>query len=374
MEIDNNFWRYNTLSSVHIELSTKCNAACPGCARFTMNSPVLDPNLIQEEVSIETFMKWFPIETTRNIYNWIICGNLGDPMACKDIYEILEYIVFNSPGNIQVNTNGGLRSKALYDKIGNLFYYGPEFKNIKPNRVITFSIDGLKDTNHIYRRNVKWNKVWENLMAYVKTGATAHWDYLHFRHNSHQVEQARKLAIKHNINFILKNPFGVDGTAMPVYNKDLEFDYAIEHATDFGHQPYVPVSYDYAAPPQQKIENEGHIECMSRRCAPHPYDSKEITEIYVDVLGRVMPCCFVGNRMFIRHMSDALQVQQIQDSIGNKNNLHNFSIQEILDSGVLDIYSNSWQDKNVAVCWNQCGKNKDKSRHIDILLEANNVS
>ena len=369
MELENNFWRFRNLSSVHIELSTKCNAACPGCARFTMNSPVLDPTLVQEEISYKNFVQWFPVNVTKKIYNWIICGNLGDPMACKDIYEILEYITFNSPGNIQVNTNGGLRSKNLYTKIGHLFASGPDVNGIKPNRVITFSIDGLRDTNHIYRRNVKWNKVWENLMAYVKTGATAHWDFLHFKHNSHQVEEAKVLALKHNINFILKNPFGVDGTAMPVYNNKLEFEYAIEHPVTFGHTAYVPVSHLYRAPPPNKIDATGTIQCMSKRCAPSPYENKEIVEIYIDVLGRVMPCCFVGNRQFIRHMSDAIQVQDIQELIGNKNSLFNYTLEQILDSKVLDLYSKSWNNKDIAVCWNQCGKSEEKVRQIDSLLE-----
>ena len=57
-----------------------------------------------------------------------------------------------------------------------------------------FSIDGLEDTNHIYRRNVKWNKIMENAMSFISTGASAHWDMLVFEHNKHQVEEAKELA------------------------------------------------------------------------------------------------------------------------------------------------------------------------------------
>ena len=57
-----------------------------------------------------------------------------------------------------------------------------------------FSIDGLKDTNHLYRRNVKWEKILENAEAYISTGASAHWDMLVFQHNKHQVSGAKALA------------------------------------------------------------------------------------------------------------------------------------------------------------------------------------
>lgn len=362
-------WRYHRVSSVHLELSSKCNAACPGCTRFMMNSPIPNPKLIETEISYQNFVKWFPKDFMSQVYNWLICGDYGDPMTCKDIYKILEYIIENSPGNIQINTNGGLRSKALYRQIGELFSKRKEVNGVVPHRVITFSIDGLEDTNHIYRRNVKWHKVWENLMSYVETGAEAHWDFLQFRHNSHQVDKAREIANQYGIIFVLKNPFGVDGKAMPVYNKELKLDYVIEHATDFGHETYVPAGPDYVAPKLIPIKQEGVINCMSLRNAPYPYHDKTVVEIYVDALGRVLPCCFVGVKMLYTHMGDALQVQDVQKTLKNKNSLHHYTIHEILESKALDVFSKSWKSKSLAVCWNQCGKNYNKERKIDYLFK-----
>ena len=362
-------WSYESISSIHLELSSKCNAACPGCARFLQNSPLVDPSLIQTEVTYDNFVKWFPEEILKNIYNWVICGVFGDPLACKDLYKILEYICKHSPGNIQLNTNGGLRNTSTYTKIGNLFATRTSYNGIVPHRVVVFSIDGLEQTNHIYRRNVVWNKLWANLMAYVETGAEAHWDFLQFKHNVHQIEEAKSIAKKYNINFVLKNPFGVDKTAMPVYNEALELDYIIEHATDNGYPPYIPASADYIAPDPAPINSSGCISCMSVRNAPYPYETKTVIEIFVNALGQVLPCCFVGNRMFIRHMSDAIQTQKIQSLVGSKNNLHTNSLQEILDSNVLDVWSNSWEEKTISVCWNQCGSSDNKERIIDILFK-----
>lgn len=362
-------WTHEAFSAVHIELSSKCNAACPGCMRFVSNSPIVNPELVQEEVTYDMFVKWFPKEVTNKIYSWILCGNYGDPFTCKDLYKILEYICENSPGNIQVNTNAGLRSSDLYRKIGDLFNQRSEFEGAVPNRVIAFSIDGLEDTNHIYRRNVRWSRVWENLMAYVDTGASAHWDFLQFRHNVHQVEQAKKIADQYGISFVLKNPFGVTRTAMPVYNKELKLDYIIEHAVYYGYPPYEPAPADYVASMPPPVVAEGCINCMAKRNAPAPYQEKEIVEIFVNPVGQVLPCCFVGNRMSIKHMPDAVEIQSIQASMGNANNLNHFSLQEILDNKVLDVWSNSWENKSITICWQQCGKSENKKRAIEILFK-----
>lgn len=357
-------WTYQNLSAVHLELSTKCNAACPGCPRFLRNSPNVDPSLVQTEITFENFKKWFPVEITSKIYNWIICGTHGDPVACSDLYEILEYICENSPGNIQVNTNAGLRSPDYFKKIGNLFNRDRSIK-----RVITFSIDGLADTNHIYRRNVKWHKAWENMLAYKSTGAEAHWDFLQFHHNKHQIETARYLAQKYDINFILKNPFGVDNTAMPVYDKNYNLEYLIKNAENPVDEHYTPADIGWAADLPAPIKEDGCIDCMSFRNAPAPYADKEIVEIFVDALGRIHPCCFVGNKMQgPMYVPESREMQELQQRLGTANSLWNFSLEEILNNRVLDVYSNSWKDKSLSQCWVQCGKNLSKSRTIDLLF------
>jgi hypothetical protein len=367
-----NIWSYDALSAVHIEMSTKCNATCPGCMRFVQNSPNINPDLIQDEITYDMFVEWFPPEVLVKIHGWIMCGNYGDPLTCRDLHKILEYICEHSPGSIQINTNAGLRSPEIYSKIGKLFAQRKEYNGVVPYRFITFSIDGLEDTNHIYRRNVKWKKVWENLMAYVETGAPANWDFLQFRHNVHQIDDAREIAKKYGINFILKNPFGVEKKAMPVYNKDLNLEYVIEHATDYGYPPYKPSPPYWVAPMPEPVKESGCINCMAKRSGPWPYQQKEILEIFVNTLGQVLPCCFVGNRMSITHMEDAVEVREIQKSIGNKNSLKFHSLKEILDNKSLDVWSNSWPDKSISICWNQCGNSDTKERAIDFLFKNNN--
>jgi len=361
-----NAWKYADLSSVHIELSSKCQAACPACPRFLRNSTNIDPSLIETSITFENFKKWFPVEITQHIKSWIICGTHGDPFACKDLYEILEYICENSTGSVQVNTNGGLRNPEYFKKIGKLFRQYKSYNSTTPERFVIFSIDGLKTTNHIYRRNVVWEKVWENLMAYAGTGAVAQWDYLVFGHNLYQVDKARQLAKSYNIRFTLKNPFGVDKQGMAVLDKDYKLDYVIEHSTDHNYEHWEPASLSWIPEMPEPVQAEGCIDCYSFR---EESRGTALQDVYVNALGQVLPCCFIGNAMQGQiHSQENMQIRKIQESINNKNSLHTYSLEEIFDNKVFDIFSNSWETKSIKMCWMQCGKSTSKIRRMDGLF------
>lgn len=344
-----------------MELSSRCNAACPGCSRFVMNSPVVKPEVPQVDVTIEQFKAWFDLDFIKQIKKWQFCGSYGDPFACKDLYEILAYISENSSASIQVNTNGGLGNKSLYTKIGNLF---AKHSNYEFHKFITFSVDGLQDTNHIYRRNVNWDKLWENMMAYTKTGANAHWDYLQFKHNVHQVDEARAIADKHGIVFQLKNPFNTPKASTPAYTKDFKLDYVIEDAFDNGYPPYVPAPIGFIQQMPEDIVEEGYISCNSLK-------QNNETEIYVDSLGNVLPCCFIGNATMSPHSDYGIQVQYILKLIGDRNNLSKHSLKHMLETGVFDIWRESWPEKSIKICWTSCGKNTNKLTKVEGLFVKN---
>lgn len=362
-------WDYDKLNGFHVELSTKCQAACPGCPRFLRNSTNVDPGIPQLDVSFDQFKKWFPKELVQRSISWIFCGTHGDPMACKDLYEILEYICHNSKANIQINTNGGLRDHEYYSKIGKLFESTLRFNKLGTRREITFSIDGLEDTNHIYRRNVVWKNVWKNLLSYITTGARAQWDFLQFKHNMHQIDEARNLAESMDIQFNLKNPFGVDNQSMPVLDKNYNLSYLVEHASDRSFPSYDPAPLEWFPPRPTLTAREGIIDCNSFRSGPPPYHKIEMQELYIDVLGRVLPCCFIGNKMQgVIHAPETRELREIQGIQGVSNNLNYFSLKEIVNNNSLKIYSDSWKEKTIYQCYLQCGKSKNKERIIDRLF------
>lgn len=66
-------------------------------------------------------------------------------------------------------------------------------KSIK-NGYVIFGIDGIGKTNSIYRIGTEYDKVIENAKAFIKTGGKAKWDFIAFKHNENEIEQAKILS------------------------------------------------------------------------------------------------------------------------------------------------------------------------------------
>ena len=92
-------------------------------------------------------------------------------------------------------TNGSARTADWWKRLASI---------IGLNGRVTFSIDGLEDTNHLYRIGANWNKVIKNVSTYIENGGRARWDYLIFDWNWHQITEAAEIAKEHNIGIDFK--------------------------------------------------------------------------------------------------------------------------------------------------------------------------
>ena len=169
---------------LHIEPTDFCNAACPQCAReteITFNKQDI------HHLTVEQIKKLVSDDTILGLDKMYMCGVYGDPAAGKHTLEILEYFRSINPNiTLGMNTNGSLRDASWWKNIADL-------TNTQKDYVV-FSIDGLEDTNHIYRINTNWTRIMSNVQTYIAAGGRAHWDMLVFNHNAHQVDQAQELA------------------------------------------------------------------------------------------------------------------------------------------------------------------------------------
>jgi MoaA/NifB/PqqE/SkfB family radical SAM enzyme len=169
---------------LHIEPTNLCNAACPQCARE------LDESFDKTDIfhlSISDIDKLINKTFIKNLNKVFMCGNYGDPAAGKYTLELFKYFRSINPNIILgMNTNGGLRNNKWWIELANILN--------QPQDYVVWSIDGLQDTNHIYRINVNWEIVMNNARAFIDAGGPAHWDMLVFEHNEHQILLAEKLA------------------------------------------------------------------------------------------------------------------------------------------------------------------------------------
>ena len=90
----------------------------------------------------------------------------------------------SNTGTIKFHSNGGVRLNKFWTRLGEL---------LTPERRGTciFALDGLEDTLHLYRQNVKYRVVERNARSFIAAGGRAVWKFIVFAHNEHQVDEAR---------------------------------------------------------------------------------------------------------------------------------------------------------------------------------------
>ena len=176
----------DNVKEIHIEPTSLCNAECPMCARNVYGS-MLNPYIRLKSLPLKWFHDNISPEQIKKLHKIFFCGNVGDPASSPDLLDIISYFkTHNKDLVVGLNSNGGLKTTTWWSKLGHLLDGKFDY--------CVFSIDGLQDTNHVYRRNVRWEKVIENANAFISTGASTHWDMLVFEHNKHQVEEAKDQA------------------------------------------------------------------------------------------------------------------------------------------------------------------------------------
>lgn len=175
---------YDSIKELDIEHSAVCNAACPQCTRELRPGDYSWFN--QTWLPLEFYEERLPQDLLDNLDTIFFSGMVGDPCAAPNFLEVCQIIKRRAPHiHIKVSTNGGMRSPDWWHKLAKILDKGSW---------IRFAIDGLEDTNHIYRVNVKWDKVMENAKAFIDAGGEAEWQWIAFKHNEHQVDQGRALS------------------------------------------------------------------------------------------------------------------------------------------------------------------------------------
>jgi len=138
-------------------------------------------------MTIEQAMELFPIKFVQQLDKMFMCGVYGDPAAGQDTLKIFQYFKKHNPNiTLGINTNGSIRNPDWWLELASLMDNKQDYA--------VFSIDGLEDTNHIYRQGVQWDKIIKNASAFINAGGNAQWEMIVFEYNQHQVEQALELA------------------------------------------------------------------------------------------------------------------------------------------------------------------------------------
>jgi MoaA/NifB/PqqE/SkfB family radical SAM enzyme len=358
----------------HLELTTKCNSACPICPRFIIGTPVRTSNIELWEITIDHIKKWYSSEFIQKIGSMNICGNFGDPIVCKDLYEIVEYFHTNNKSmNIDIRTNGGAKPVEFWEKLGKLS------KNSKQKLRVVFSVDGLEDTNDLYRRNVKWDILDRNIRTFTDNGGFGVQEFLIFNHNEHQIEDVIQQNKDWKLEYItFKQAYGFeDWTSnktrpFAVYDKDGNLEYTLkpsmkynnstmEYDSDTSHiKEYIEIHDDKftSKPLPIKYENHEFLESGEVSCLASTAHGGNL-EVYVNSNGDVRPCCHTGVEVDVDNHSDlSIQLRQILSprDLFNLNTSNFETIFKLFDQKFVDKWDSTHKDGRCIKCSLQCGR------------------
>lgn len=391
-------YNYKDILHIDLEMSSLCNAKCPVCNRRQWGG-IKNTTYKETYLSLDRFKSWFDKEFISQLYSMQMCGNYGDAMTNPDLVPILKYIREINPKIVfTMNTNASGRDENFWTEMGKLFSIN--------NSTLTFSVDGLEDTNHIYRRGTHWQKITNAMNWFIKSGGTAIWEYLVFKHNQHQVDEARELASKLGFSqFYAKEPLGfikeetVKGKKrysdwMRVNKEDGEVQYYIEpkdarlstkeiklylEETGITKTEEEPVEANIIA----KKFNDDRVYFQQDTSNKLIDKNKKLSEweqdlgnteidcvvikpksIFVAHDGLVFPCCFTASKYYAAPGSyEVGQLVDFINSYGKRNiSLEYKHLKEIIDG---DMFQNRWPDnftdndirnKRLITCSLFCGK------------------
>ena len=310
------------IESMHVELTNKCNARCPQCSR-TNNSTVEDN---PAEITLEQFKRYFDTTFIAGLKKIKFCGNFGDPAVAKDCIRIHEYIIECNPNiGLTFDTNGGIRTTTFWKQLGK-FYID------RPNSYIIFHIDGMEDTNHIYRADVNFSNVMKNAKAAISTGAQVVWAFIPFMHNEHQVEEAEELAKTMGFyKFAVKISSRFEHKMKPFPYKDQK--------TGTMKQIYPTTSPEFNV-------SDLLVNLDKPICA-----AEKRKEIYIDARGRVHPCCWYGSGYETKPAFKAA-VDKIHTP-----NLDSIGVKDAIDTPLFHGIKQAWdrpEDVTNAPCYKSC--------------------
>jgi MoaA/NifB/PqqE/SkfB family radical SAM enzyme len=343
------------IREVHLEITQRCQAACPMCDR-NENGGKDNIHITNAELSVDDVKTIFSPEFIAQLDTMYMCGNLGDPIVARDTLEVFEYFRACNPTMwLSMNTNAGAKSTDWWRKLAGV---------INNKGAVIFSVDGLEDTNHLYRQNVVWANVERNMRAFIDAGGRARWDFLIFQHNEHQIDEAEQLAHSWGVERFQKKKSA--RFISSITNKAKEYHQAKNRKGALTATIAKPKGLDnqnLILQKQKQIEKDyGSMRDFYNECGVACKVAKT-RSIFITAEGLFMPCCWTAGRMYKWWHKDH-RVEQIWDFIEAAGGKASLNVVEndlcaVIDGPMVGDITSSWNKSGInngklGVCAQKC--------------------
>lgn len=296
--------------SFHIEPTSKCTLECPLCDRTWFYETFKKRNL--HEINVDNVVDF--IGTNKKVS---LSGNNGDPIYHSSFLELIRKLKDNNC-SLNIGTNGSAKTRVWWQKLNDL---------LDDQDTITFAIDGLEDTNHIYRKNAKWSSIMDAIDVLANRKCKIVWKFIVFKHNQHQIKDAKLLSNK--LNF---NDFELVHSDRWLGKKELMPD-----------REFTDTAYEQA---EQVLIDKDYKATMNPYCMKHGSPSNLL---YVDAEGDFYPCCFIGTYRY--------KYKTLFSPKHKKFNIKNITFEQIMQDTEVKSFFQSTKDFDSAheCCKIKCG-------------------
>lgn len=338
----------------HLEPSAVCTVKCPRCPRTEHpDTPWLNKNM-----TLDFVKKFFTEEMLRNqVRRVTMCGDVGDPIYCKEYIDICRYIKSVNPDiHIFTITNGSYKKPEWWAELASVLNH---------RDTINFSVDGYDNaSNNLYRVNSNYDSIIAGIKAVREHNSQVflNWALIVFSFNQDHLNnitnQARALGMD-GLQITKSTKFGSKYGGYGGENDPLEprpeyissshryerytenLSGRVQDITDYidhNRQKYIEVIQQYANKPITplcEIGNRG---------------------IYVNAEGVVFPCSWVS---FPYHsLTHNNKTIEWKDSFfakyRDRMNLNTRSFEEIIQDPLWTKCSQGFTDGNKT--WVECGQ------------------
>jgi hypothetical protein len=247
------------VKGIHLEPTNICTLKCPGCARtrFINQWPNHWKN---HSLDKQVLLRFLDIELSGIHID--LCGNYGDPIYHPDLAGLIHDLK-NRGAVISIVTNGGHRKQSWWQEL---------VKELSPDDLVTFSIDGVPENFTQYRINGDWPTTQDAIKVCVESPCKTAWKFIPFSYNENNIEQARQIS----------QDLGID-------------QFQISHSDRFDEQTmHFKPNEKHTGPRwsnQQNWKQSRSIKKINPKC-------NNGLSHYISAEGYYMPCCFIGDHRF----------------------------------------------------------------------------
>jgi MoaA/NifB/PqqE/SkfB family radical SAM enzyme len=181
----------NSLNKFNLDITYKCPLECPLCCRQYIGGK--EKIKRSREMTLDEFK--LVMSKSKSIS---LCGQISDPIYHSNFDQIMELISNNPQKSFSIHTNGTRKKPQWWKDM-----YELSHRNVS----WIFGLDGTnQETANKYRINTRYEEVFNAMKLGSSMGVNVTWQFIVFKHNEHQIEEAKQLAAENGIVFrILKS-------------------------------------------------------------------------------------------------------------------------------------------------------------------------